>query len=228
MKHPPNRSLAWLLALTLCGAIGCGSDPPPAGPLGPEDLGGFDLATDSDDDEVDADDTQDAPDVAADAPDTETDSADCDCAAGEVCVRGACFARDCDGLECDAGQVCDDGLCVDRSCAGLDCGDYPNICRDGVCTTGSCESDPDVNCPVGLDCVDDECLRPCTEQDQCTPLACTTTHRPDAAGGLCDARGPRRGDAPGDADPSRAPAGRRPAPDLRDSADVLCAARCAG
>lgn len=95
----------------------------------------------------------------------------CDCTVDETCVSNntvdqVCFATDCDGQACGDGSVCYQGECVSNSCAGLDCGDYPNICRDGACVVGSCD-DPDVSCPSGFDCIDDECQKPCDTSDEC-------------------------------------------------------------
>jgi hypothetical protein len=86
-------------------------------------------------------------------------------------VTDACFDSNCADEDCGEGEVCDEQVCVSESCAGLDCGGYPNVCRGGVCVTGSC-SDPDVRCHEGTMCVDDECLTPCTETEECLPLAC--------------------------------------------------------
>ncbi|MDX9722152.1 MAG: hypothetical protein RBU37_15530 [Myxococcota bacterium] len=110
--------------------------------------------------------------VDTDVPDVDP----CNCGAGEVCVNNgvvtnACFPLHCPDEVCGEGEVCAGGECVVLSCAGLYCGEYPNICRDGVCTVGKC-SDPDVGCPGGKVCVNDECLTPCQEDDACLPLAC--------------------------------------------------------
>lgn len=129
-------------------------------------------------------------DTGPDAPEVE----DCMCPAGEVCVsndlvKDACFPRDCDDQRCDGDEVCFQGDCVAESCAGVDCGGYPNVCRGGVCEVGNC-TDPDVQCPDGRACVENDCLLPCDEQADCDPLACRDGYcRPceldqDCGGGL--------------------------------------------
>ena len=127
--------------------------------------------------------TEDEPDAVEDEPDVAEDTADagdggdeCDCQPDEVCVsndavQNECFPRDCSDTQCGPEEVCYEGACTVTSCAGLDCGGYPNVCRGGQCMIGSC-SDPDVNCPDGLSCVDDECREPCQLQVDCAPLAC--------------------------------------------------------
>ena len=124
--------------------------------------------------------TEDEPDVVQDVADATDDAADatqeCDCQPGEICVsndsvQNECFPRDCDDTQCESEQVCYQGECTVTSCAGVDCGGYPSVCRGGQCVIGSC-SDPDVNCPDGLSCVDDECREPCQLQVDCAPLAC--------------------------------------------------------
>jgi hypothetical protein len=100
----------------------------------------------------------------------------CDCAPEEICVNNdrvddRCFPSDCDGQACADGEVCDGVACVSVSCAGVDCGGYPNVCRGGVCVVGSC-NDPDVRCPEGQECIEDECRAACTTQADCGALAC--------------------------------------------------------
>jgi hypothetical protein len=106
---------------------------------------------------------------------------DCQCPEGEVCVSNetvdeVCFPRDCEDARCDADEVCSGDACVPLVCAGVECGGYPMICRAGECVRGSCESDPDVQCPEGTDCIDDTCLPQCAGQDECSPLACVDGH----------------------------------------------------
>ncbi len=115
----------------------------------------------------------DTEDTGEDEPDQ---ADDCECAEGEVCVSNdtvtdTCYPRDCRDEQCDAEEICFQGQCVAQSCAGLDCGDYPNVCRGGQCVVGSC-SDPDVACPDGLECIQDECRQPCQVQPDCGDLAC--------------------------------------------------------
>lgn len=180
MRAFPTLIIAVLLAACW---LGCTSDVPPTTP--------------GDDDAVEAADTdavQDTEDEAADAEEEagdtgvdmteisdvddteETEVSDCDCAVNEVCVTNRvvtneCFPRDCPEESCGPDEVCFNGMCVNESCAGVECtGDYM-VCRGGVCIQGSCE-DPDVSCPQGYDCIDDECLKRCLDQSYCDGFAC--------------------------------------------------------
>ncbi len=154
-----------VIALVAVGLLGACDSDAPSGHDAPDE-GAFDVAV------PDAGDAgRDAPD-APDDTDVAQDAQACGCEPGEVCIDEACYTRDCAEEECDSGQVCFEDRCVSRDCAGVECGAYPNICRDGVCTTGSCETDPDVRCPGGLECVDDQCLLACTVQADCGDLAC--------------------------------------------------------
>ncbi len=152
--------------LALCG---CDDDEPVNNPTVEVDMGDEDVLIDNNSTDPDLGD----PDLVEDEPDS---TEDCECAPGEVCIsnetiKDTCFPRDCENEQCDAGEVCFQGLCVSESCAGLDCGGYPNVCRAGICEVGNC-SDPDVQCPDGRECIEDECLLPCDDQSECAPLAC--------------------------------------------------------
>lgn len=173
--------LTCLLLATLAALSACdNTDKPVVVPQ--QDMGEPDALIDRD---VSGEDLgEDEPDMAqpdavedqGDEPDAEPDADDCSCEEGEVCVSNEtvtdrCYPRDCLQEQCDAGEICDNDQCVATSCAGLDCGGYPNVCRGGQCVVGSC-SDPDVACPDGLECIEDECRQPCQVQPDCGNLAC--------------------------------------------------------
>ena len=114
---------------------------------------------------------------------------DADCAdSAEGCIEGACLDQDCQSLlDCPAFAVCDDltNRCVE--CTGsLDC-EATEVCVDQRCVskcTRNADCLPQV-CPV-----DGDLCRDCQQDEECPPgLSCTSQGcmRPDAGVPASDA-----------------------------------------
>jgi len=95
------------------------------------------------------------------------------CAAGTVCVAGACKAP-CDGIVCPSPTVCRVGACVDP-CAGVECASGSQ-CSGGVCLA-NCDCNP---CPDGTAC--DPSTQRCVEPT-CVGVSCAAGTR--CIGGAC-------------------------------------------
>src|SRR5687768_10183585 len=54
------------------------------------------------------------------------------CPEGEACANGACFPRDCTGMECDPASVCFQQACTNKACVGIAC-PSGEVCSQGLC-----------------------------------------------------------------------------------------------
>ena len=114
--------------------------------------------------------------VADDTNDESTEVEGCDCLPTEICVSNdqvtnECFPRDCLNISCDQGEICFNDECVDENCGGIVCSDENMRCRGGLCIFEDC-NDPEVGCPQGYECVEDNCLKRCQDQSYCEEQAC--------------------------------------------------------
>lgn len=75
------------------------------------------------------------------------------CPAGEICVKDACYPKDCSEEPCGPEEVCTDGKCVARSCVGVEC-DPATGCALAACHPRECA---DQSCGADELCVQQAC-----------------------------------------------------------------------
>ncbi len=118
----------------------------------------------------------------------------CACAAGLVCVDGACdpCPAICEGQKCgcDAGQVCSERACCSPKCSGKACGDDGCGGSCGTCAGGlPCMEDQTCCVPdcAGKECGDDGCGGSCgacpSVAPYCAEHLCATEPCPDGCVG---------------------------------------------
>jgi Cys-rich repeat protein len=124
--------------------------------------------------------------------------ADADCAAGEVCVDGACQpAAECVAdADCAAGEACVDGACQPAA----ECVADADCAAGEVCVGGACEPAPaacvaDADCAAGEACVEGTCAVPGTCEapfliDAFGAFESSVVGAPAASRGLCGGNGP--------------------------------------
>jgi hypothetical protein len=97
------------------------------------------------------------------------------CAAGQLCISGACVDP-CAGVTCGPGAYCAGGVCVAGGCTLTGCP------AGSICSSGACVADPCAGaaCPTGTFCRMGDCVRSCAYVECAAGQACS-------ADGFCEA-----------------------------------------
>jgi len=115
-----------------------------------------------------------------------------DCAAGFVCVSGACVTAPGLGSPCVDGSSCSTGFCVDGVCCGVAACGAGSACNV-VGHRGSCIKAAGVSCSTGAECGTGKCVDGVCCEGDCTGQ-CEACDVPGQAGKCTPVRGaPRAG-----------------------------------